>query len=226
MARIRACLGSLDLGLGQQDLEPACRYSGYYSLDPGPAASYIGTIEVSRLRIAVQVMIPAQPQATVYLIHGYLTHSALCFRHLVAYLLRARIAVVMVDLPGHGLSEGTRGGIADFAVYAEVIKAVTRYCERALGRPWHVVGHSTGCAAIIEFLAREATPFAKHILIAPLVHSVLWIPSRVGYALFGWTGLDLPRVFRQTFACLPTRLPTWTTTSSRMADTICSTKPR
>ena len=200
VSEMRTSLVPLSMDPHQENAETLARFRAYYGLNVGDATHHIGTIEIDGLRIAVQVLTPPRPRATAFLVHGYLTHSALCFRHLAAHLLRNDTAVIMFDLPGHGLSEGTPGDVSDFIVYSELIVELTEWCDGRLPHPWYAIGHSTGCSAIIEFLAREHSPFARHILVGPLVHSVLWIPSKMGYTLFGWMTADLPRIFRQTSA--------------------------
>ena len=200
VSEMRRSLAPLSVDRHQEYGETLARYRAYYGLNVGVATHHIGTIEIDGLRIAVQVLTPPRPRATAFLVHGYLTHSTLCFRHLAAFLLQNDTAVIMFDLPGHGFSEGTAGDVADFIVYSDIIVELTEWCDGRLPQPWYAIGHSTGGAAIIEFLARRQSPFARHILVDPLVHSVLWNLSKMGFALFGWMMPHLPRIFRQTSA--------------------------
>lgn len=105
---------------------------------------------------------------TVVLVHGYGADP----REngpLVACLLDERYRVVVVELPGHGLSGGPRGDIDSFETYAWVLRRVVDgLAERGITRP-HVVGHSTGASAIVEGLRTGYDPFTSIVFLSPLI---------------------------------------------------------
>ena len=93
-------------------------------------------------------------------------------------LFRSR--VLALELPGHALSGGERGGIEAFADYGEILAAVLEASEGRLPQPWHAVGHSTGASTILIHLAEEGDPFRKVVFLAPLIKSKYYGLSRFG----------------------------------------------
>ncbi|MEI8093366.1 MAG: alpha/beta hydrolase [Spirochaetales bacterium] len=136
---------------------------------------------------------PAQPKGTVLFTHGFLDHAGMHAR-LFRVLLDEGYTVVAFDLPGHGLSSGDRGNIAEFAAYGRAAQAVLTAVHAAgfaQERPLLAVGHSTACAAFVEWLQQNGPVVDGALFVAPLVHSYAWDVSQLGLYLFG--GL-LPRL--------------------------------
>lgn len=121
------------------------------------------------------------------LIHGYRAHGGhfASFAELVA---DSGWDCYLVDLPGHGLSEGDRFGIGDFSDYGRAtlaaVAAIRELEEGGTGGaaarpgegrpPFVLIGHSTGCSAIIEAFRVSAAeggvqPADGVVFAAPLV---------------------------------------------------------
>lgn len=131
-------------------------------------------------RASVHVWQPADRKGeTVFLVHGYLAHP-LQHRDLIQELLRRRFVVVAPELPGHGLSDGERGAIADFQVYGTFFKTVLSHLNGTVPAPWHAVGHSTGATTIYEYLRGHDDPFEAVVFVAPLVRSKFYRLARFG----------------------------------------------
>lgn len=151
-------------------------------VDAAPGARHsTGTVPTLGMRVAVHLWYPARedPAGTVFVVHGYLGH-ALQHAKLIAPLLRAGYLVVVPELPGHGLSDGRRGAIGDFADYGTFLDDVTEYVAGHVPEPWHAVGHSTGGTTVYEFIRRFHDPYEAVILVAPLVRSKFYRLSRLG----------------------------------------------
>jgi alpha-beta hydrolase superfamily lysophospholipase len=179
---IRQELLPIDL-TGSYRPSPAVQtYFRYYDLDVPACRHFFGYLTSSGKKIATHVFQPQftpaeenlSTKGTVMLAHGYLDHAG-AFTKLIKELLAAGYTLISVDLPGHGLSEGNRGSIDDFAEYGELIACLYTFSKTYLPGPYHIIGYSTGCSAIMEYLlSRQTAPFASCIFIAPLIHCQSW----------------------------------------------------
>jgi alpha-beta hydrolase superfamily lysophospholipase len=132
--------------------------------------------------IFVHILIPIQEtplNGTCYLFHGYASDSSRLTGITRALLYSGRV-VVLIDLPGHGLSSGIRGDVPDFSVYGDTVQAVLRETTANLVPPFIGIGHSTGALAIIDYSSRYVAQFDKTILCAPLIRIKYWNLSRFG----------------------------------------------
>nr|WP_298169723.1 alpha/beta hydrolase [uncultured Pseudomonas sp.] len=170
-------------------------FYGFGDLQAGH--SRLGAIEVGGYRIALQAWWPQTPRATLVLLHGYYDHSAL-YRHVIEWALGMGFAVLTFDLPGHGLSSGTRASIGDFAEYQLVLQAVLAEAAALdLPQPWHLFGQSTGGAILIDYLLTDSPrpEVGETILLAPLVRPRAWAWSQLSYRLLKPFVNEIPRRF-------------------------------
>jgi len=161
-------------------------YFAHYGLDCGGANTehLFGSIESSGFTLAAHLYKPAQYQATVVLLHGYLNHSGQ-FRHLIPFLLENQYAVAVFDLPGHGLSTGKTAAIDSFDQYITVTQDFMQIVKDRLNGPYHAVGFSTGAAILVEMLLENiATDFEKIALAAPLIHWTAYEQSKGTYTVY------------------------------------------
>lgn len=130
--------------------------------------------------IYYQLFTPAEYTRTVFMVHGYLTHSSL-MAEFIEYLYKQGFRVAAIDLPGHGFSSGSRATVANFTEYAEVISdGYNALCQQAPGSETLFIGHSTGCSGAIELIKQKRSPFTQHIFMGPLVRSFMYNASRFG----------------------------------------------
>jgi alpha-beta hydrolase superfamily lysophospholipase len=106
------------------------------------------------------------------LFHGYGEHAG-NYSRLVRDFIEARYAVVVMDLRGHGLSEGPRGHVPEPLTYAED-------WEQFLGHvlpmvlpnlPLYIWGHSLGALTALQVIRRENLPMRPRgaVLTSPLL---------------------------------------------------------
>src|SRR5690554_3196382 len=122
-------------------------------------------------RVAMHVYTPEQARGTVLVLHGYFDHAGL-YGHLIRDLLQQGLAVVIYDLPGHGISSGDPVSIRKFEDYQQVLDSCVETCRNHLPRPWYAVGQSTGAAVLLDHLLSRRNPqelFRHWVLLAPLV---------------------------------------------------------
>ena len=182
----------------------AQRYFDFYGLnfscwgnqDRANIQHHFGSFEAAGFRIACHYFACADeaPVGTLFILHGYYDHAGL-YTHLIEFGLRHRLAVVIFDLPGHGVSSGEQASIESFGLYREVFAECLRLARDAqLPGPWHVMGQSTGAAIIMDYCLsghaegnycsrQQPHQFDKIVLLAPLVRPYRWWQGRLLHAL-------------------------------------------
>ena len=189
------------------DVKPSpsfAAYCRYYGMDMAGIRHVFGTFPSGDYQLAAHVFFTKPHNAgtdysgpgrgTAFLLHGYYDHTG-TLKNLIRHCLDAGLNVAVFDLPGHGLSSGERVSIDDFAAYSTALKDFIRTCAPHMPGPFHLIGHSTGGAAILDYLYRENADgtlpaFKNIILLAPLIRSAHWHLSK--------TGFHLTRVFTDT----------------------------
>ena len=202
--RHRSCRQDIFMRLPPLDLARAApssaaigAYLKFYGLDVGNVRHSIGRFTFNKLAIVGQVFLPPCPVGTFFLLHGYFDHSA-TLKNLMTACLDNSFAVALFDLPGHGLSSGERGAIADFSEYASTLSAFIGTYAQYLPKPHYLAAHSTGCAAAYEYLHHDPPlVFDKIVFLAPLVRHAYWYLSTIGYHLAKPFTDTLPRAHRR-----------------------------
>jgi alpha-beta hydrolase superfamily lysophospholipase len=160
--------------------------------------SWLGRFEAAGYDIVGQVWLPEQPKSTLFLMHGFYDHMGL-YRHVVEWAVTQGFAVISCDLPGHGLSSGSRASINDFAEYQLVLQGLFAEAETLqLPKPWHLCGQSTGGAIVIDHLlnhGNDSPAQGQAILLAPLVRPRAWGWSKLSYYLLKPFVKDIARRF-------------------------------
>ncbi len=162
-------------------------------------AHHLGRIETATHTIAAHLWRPKNASGSAVVVHGYYDHVGL-YRHLIRFLLDRGLAVLTFDLPGHGLSTGAPAKIDTFDHYVDAFDACFSAFADHLPGPRHLFGQSTGGAIAMEWLLRNAvttdnSPFAKIVLLAPLVRPYLWPVNRIVYEIARRTITERPRTF-------------------------------
>lgn len=169
------------------------------------------------LRLFWQRYVPRSPRATVIVLHGGGDHSGR-YPALVSALVREGFEAALVDLRGHGQSDGRRWHIDSFGEYLsdfDVFHEKLRSEHPA--RPRFVVGHSQGAlVAALWGMGRErdvagfvlSSPFFGYAVRPPVLkvlgarlvgRLVPWFPIATGLGfdqltsdeeLQGWTARD------------------------------------
>ncbi|TQV69664.1 alpha/beta hydrolase [Exilibacterium tricleocarpae] len=154
-----------------------------------------GRVEVGGYKVAMHYWLPELARGTVFLIHGYFDHAGV-YHHIIRFLLQNQFAVVICDLPGHGLSSGQLASIDSFDEYREAFAQCLQLCRPQVPGPHHIVAQSTGAAVAINYLhSRGAEAFKHIVLLAPLVRSYGWAYSRWAYEVLKYFCKRIPRTF-------------------------------
>jgi alpha-beta hydrolase superfamily lysophospholipase len=123
------------------------------------------------MRLYWQRYTPPRPLATVVVVHGAGDHSGR-YPGLVAALVCAGLTAALVDLRGHGQSDGTRWHVERFGEYLDDLDAVVLALRRPSSRPspmekLFLVGHSQGGLIAALWALSHGTELAGLVLSAP-----------------------------------------------------------
>lgn len=114
--------------------------------------------------LAAQSWRPTQPRAVLAVVHGIAEHSGR-YWFLAEQAYARGLAVVAVDLRGHGRTPGKRSYVDRFDDYLlDVDALMTQAREIAAGRPVFLMGHSMGGAIALRWLAQRGQAVAGLIL--------------------------------------------------------------
>lgn len=172
------------------------KFLKFYGLEFESVEHEFIPFESGGFELAGHIFKPAEYKATVFILHGFLDHTG-SLKNIIEYLTGMRFAVACFDLPGHGLSSGEPTAIDDFCKYSEALRNFVKVVKPKLKAPYHIIGHSCGGAAVIDYLLeKKGDDFDKVVLIAPLIKSVLWRTSNICSGFYGLFGSKMPRVFR------------------------------
>jgi len=186
-------------------------YSEFYGLKfEGVEHTYF-EFKAGGFDLAGQIFLPREYKATIILVHGYMGHCGV-YGKFIKYMLDSHYALATFDLPGHGLSSGEQTAIDDFSQYSNALDEFFKVIKTQLHGSFHIVGHSMGCAVVMNHLIAKngnlkkdfstsvemtkSDDFGKVILTAPLVQCTMWIPSKIGYAIYSPFLKNIFRVFR------------------------------
>lgn len=123
------------------------------------------------LRLSGQVHIPNAPRAVMTLVHGFGEHQGR-YAHMISYLNAQGIAVVTMDLRGHGISEGKRGVCHDYSLMIADIGAQLEKAKRTFpDLPQYLYGHSMGGGIVLRYVTQavRAGELSGVIASAPLL---------------------------------------------------------
>ncbi len=187
---------AVEITLKTQTRDLYAAYRAHYGINfsdletsPGTSIYNLGTIKSGPFELVCQQFLPAARVAkkTAFILHGYFDHTGL-YRHLISHLLNLNIAVLAIDLPGHGLSSGKSASISSFREYSEAFLDCLREAQKQnVLTPWLVIGQSTGAAVIIDALLdknlAKVFSFQHYILLGPLLKPRHWFRSRFLFTL-------------------------------------------
>ena len=179
-----------DQSEGSEDnpgLQAYWRHYGFDTLLKRHRVRYhIGRAHMHDYQLVCHYWRPPRPLAHVVVVHGLFDHVGLYLK-LVDALLCAGYAVVAVDLPGHGLSEGEATAIPSFNDYSGCLAELLTRLRAHDHLPVFAVGQSTGGAVIANHVlsseAKEDRIVSAIVLLSPLIYPRKWHLVRCSYCL-------------------------------------------
>lgn len=121
----------------------------------------------------------AAPSHVMCLIHGIGEHAGR-YERMADALAKKGIAVVSMDLRGHGISSGVRGDTAPRKeVLADVDALITRAQQMYPGLPITLYGHSMGGNIGLDYMMRGSKNHVlrRYIISAPWIKLVMTVPK-------------------------------------------------
>ncbi len=123
----------------------------------------------------------SQPKAVMSLVHGLGEHSGR-YESLVPSLNAEGIAVVGIDLRGHGQSDGKRGVSTDYALLHGDVKTLLDETKKLYAQTPHILyGHSLGGGLVMDYVLSTPTDMKAMIASAPFIGLPKPPPAIIGF---------------------------------------------
>ena len=121
-------------------------------------------------KIFFQQWLPNIPvKGVIALVHGLGEHSGRYGRMAEFYTSKG-LAVIAIDLYGHGLTEGKKGHVDSMEAFMEQLSVLTEKTKvLASGKPVFLYGHSMGGNLVLNYLFRNKPDIQGVIASAPAV---------------------------------------------------------
>lgn len=139
-----------------------------------------------------------QNKGTVLFLHGLFDHVGL-FGHAFRCWLERGYDLVLIDLPGHGLSTGQMASIRSFQEYEDVLTKILNLREVFSEGRWIGAGQSTGGAIWINHMVQhqlKKPPVDELLLFSPLVRPAHHARIKGMYAILKHFVTDVKRNFQ------------------------------
>ncbi len=132
---------------------------------------------VGRIRLQYRSWEVTRARATLIFIHGLSDHGGR-YEGFGDRMAEFGCSTFILDLRGHGYSEGRRGHIRRFDVYLQDIE---RFRREVLGstspaKQTFLVGHSMGGLIVLRYLQQYDPPFRGAVLSAPWLGTMVDVP--------------------------------------------------
>lgn len=125
----------------------------------------------------------ATPKARVVLVHGFGEHGRR-YGHVVAQLLARGYECHLLDLRGHGASQGQRGHVPELQAYHDDLH---RFTQSALSvgtlAPAVLFGHSLGGLISLSALLEGGLPFSGLMVSSPFLAPAFDVPAIAAVAM-------------------------------------------
>lgn len=163
-------------------------YQINFAHDFPEAAHGFGSVNANDHTIATHYWLPKNAKGTLLINHGLYDHTGI-YKHSIRFALEHQLAVLIFDLPGHGLSSGAPTEINSFDQYADVLAIMLDKSKNLLPQPLYALSQSTGGAMMLNYLWRYAfkdsahPSFEKIAVCAPLVLGRGWSLGKFLYLI-------------------------------------------
>lgn len=104
-----------------------------------------------------RTLTPESPRYDMLIVHGLAEHSGRWVGPARQFAAHGAM-VHMLDLRGHGQSDGDNMHVDDFSVFADDVSEFAAVSAAASGRPWVLYGHSMGGLICTGYLIDQRTP--------------------------------------------------------------------
>jgi alpha-beta hydrolase superfamily lysophospholipase len=123
-----------------------------------------------------------EPKGVVSLVHGLGEHTGR-YQHVAEAMNAAGYAMLGFDLPGHGLTEGTRGHASYDDILNDIDCLLKETSQRYPGKPGFIYGHSLGGALVLYYCLKRQPVLKGAVVSAPgLAAGAPLSPVKLGLA--------------------------------------------
>ena len=120
-------------------------------------------------KIVYSSFIPSKTSQQFVVVHGFSEHMR-CYYEVAEELSETGVAVHLMDLPGHGLSDGVRGHIGRFQQFRDTVDLLMKSNPQYLKtKPTFLFGHSLGGLIAASYYIQNRPPIKGLILSSPLM---------------------------------------------------------
>lgn len=132
---------------------------------------------VGRLRLHYRTCEVEEPRAALIVVHGLFEHSRR-YEEFANVMAGHGISSYMLDLRGHGESEGRRGHAASFAMLLQDLDRFRREVQGLVpvDLPIYLVAHSLGGLVGLRYLEEYDAPFKGAVITAPWLGTAVDVP--------------------------------------------------
>lgn len=132
---------------------------------------------VGRIRLHYRAREVEDPEAALIVVHGMFEHSRR-YTELASYMAAHGFSTFLLDLRGHGDSEGRRGHVKSFDVLLQDLDRFRREVQGIVpvDTPLFLVGHSLGGLVSLRYLEEYEATFDGAIMTSPWLGTAVAIP--------------------------------------------------
>lgn len=119
----------------------------------------------------------SEAKAIIVLVHGFGEHGGR-YQHVIDRLLEEKFEILVVDLRGHGHSEGLRGDVKSFGSYEDDVVAGIEYALRfgPKNKKLFLLAHSMGALISLRVATSRKLPLDGMVLSCPLLKLTMSVP--------------------------------------------------
>ena len=132
---------------------------------------------VGGLRLYYRAWEVPRPRSAIAVVHGLGEHGGR-YETLARTLGVYGFSTFVLDLRGHGLSDGRRGHVRRFEVFLQDVDRFRREIQGLIdiGSPMFLLGHSMGGLIALRYLEEFDTPFRGGIIVSPWLATAHPVP--------------------------------------------------
>lgn len=132
---------------------------------------------VGRLRLHYRTLEVEDPRGALLVVHGLFEHSRR-YEELAEFMAGHAFSTFMLDLRGHGNSEGRRGHAQGFDVLLQDLDRFRREVQGLvpLELPLFLIGHSLGGLIALRYLEEYEPAFRAAVITSPWLGTVVPAP--------------------------------------------------
>lgn len=132
---------------------------------------------VGRLRLHYRAWEVEEPLAALIVVHGLFEHGRR-YEEFARYMAAQRFSTFLLDLRGHGASEGRRGHVRSFDVLLQDLDRFRREVQGLVpfDLPLFLVGHSMGGLVSLRYLQEYEASFQGAVITSPWLGTAVTIP--------------------------------------------------